>query len=156
MRKLLLSITFALLIVQPVNAELPHYSLFNSYANDSTGTVLQYGQWETFSPASFSTGGGDIYRLDATGFPPVFSQSTAGFTALYFSAVRLDGKCVQEKNNLVDIKLQFRDGRYQDIASTSDRVFTFFTMFNAGDMQILARSAAYTKLKCVLFFEAVG
>lgn len=156
-RLLVLSITFALLLsVQPARAAGPTYSLFVSYANDTTGTVLQSGQWETFSPASFSASSGGVYRLDATGFPPVYSYSAAGFTPLYFGLVKLSGKCTQEKNNPVDMKLQFVDGRYQDIASTSERVFSFFTVFNSGAMQVLARSGTYTVLKCVFLFEVVG
>lgn len=157
MRKIFFIAVLMLAFVTPAQADAQVSSFFNSYANDATGTVLQYSQWETFSPLSFSTPttNGTLYRVDATGFPATYSYNAGGFTALYAGLVKLTGKCIQEKNNTVTIKLQFVDGRYQDIAESDDRVFTFNAVFMAGNVQIMARSNVYTLLKCSILFEAV-
>lgn len=152
----LLIIVILLLSVTPVKATAPRYSGYVSFGNDATGLELTYNTWEAFSPSSFSTpANGDVYRLDATGFPATYFYTTSGFTALYSGVVKMSGKCVQNKTNLVNIRMQFMDGRWQDVAFTNDLVFSFFTFFNAGDFQLLAQSPSYTVLKCSLLFEVV-
>ena len=156
-KTIIVTIVLAMLIAtQPARAAVPLPSMFVSYANDNTGTILQGGAWEAFSPSSFSTPGtGDIYRLDPTGFPPTANYTASGFTALYNGQVKMTGKCSQVKSNFVEMRIQFIDGRWQDVVSTSDRVFTFFTFFNAGNFQLLARSPNYAVLKCSILFEAM-
>ncbi len=141
----------------PVKASAPRYSSFVSFANDATGLVLTYGMPDAFSPSSFSTSqnSGDLYRLDLTGFPPTYNYTSAGFKSLYNGVVKMSGKCVQNKANFVTVRMQFIDGRAQDVAETNDRIFTFFTFFSAGDFQLLAQSPSYTELKCSILFEVV-
>lgn len=156
-KTILAMIVAVCLMVQPVNAANPRYSSFVSFANDATGLELTYGMPDAFSPSSFSTSqnDGDLYRLSLTGFPATYNYTTAGFKSLYSGVIKMSGKCVQNKANFVTVRMQFTDGRAQDIAETNDRVFSFFTFFSAGDFQLLAQSPSYTILKCSILFEVV-
>jgi hypothetical protein len=148
MRKLLLSITFALLMVQPVNAEVPRYAWYNSRMSLA---MPFYGNSGNFTASAFSVKQEGLYTL-------VGDQ----FVTTYQDMIRLSGTCYQVKPNGQYLTARLpQSGREYPLAwEVYDKTYSFSVAFPAlGEPVVLSMSGlatAYNETFCNVLFEAVG